>query len=147
MDHLEKLSSKAAISFVGFVESCETSESEPITFHVMNIPEKPKAAMPSSFKMEVEETRKTGNTKCAGLSCTTSCTFGVPCLLKPDFHSMYFTHPCRNFRPQKIFRQRTAIGLFFAPWNPSTHTCLGECLPGTTVSLIRFRNLGFELFF
>ena len=49
----QKLFSCSAIIFVGLVESRGTSESEPSTFRVMNIPQKPQAAMPSSFNIEV----------------------------------------------------------------------------------------------
>ena len=48
----KKLFFCSAIIFVGLIESRETFESEPCTFSVMNIPKKPQAAMPSSFKME-----------------------------------------------------------------------------------------------
>ena len=46
---------QTTIIFVGLVESRGTSESEPSTFRVINIPKKPQAAMPSSFKMEVTQ--------------------------------------------------------------------------------------------
>ena len=50
---VQKLFSYSAIRLVGLAESCETSESEPGTSGVVNIPKKPQAAMRSSFKMEV----------------------------------------------------------------------------------------------
>ena len=49
----QKLFSCSAIIFVGLVESRETSESDPSTSRVMNIPDKLQAAMPSSFNIEV----------------------------------------------------------------------------------------------
>ena len=42
-----------AIIFVGLVGSRETSESEPSTFRVINIPKKLRAAMSASFNTEV----------------------------------------------------------------------------------------------
>ena len=50
----QKLSSCSTIIFVGLVEPSETSESELSTFCVINFPEKPQPAMPSSFNTEVE---------------------------------------------------------------------------------------------
>ena len=44
-----ELLSRSTIIFVGLVESIKTSDSEPSTFRVMNIPKKPQAAISSSF--------------------------------------------------------------------------------------------------
>ena len=58
---VQKLFSCSAIIFVGLAESPETSDSKPSgkprTFRVINILNKPKAAIPSSFnfKMEVKQ--------------------------------------------------------------------------------------------
>ena len=48
----QKLLSCSAIVFIGLAESRETSES---TFHVRNTHNKPQAAIPSTFKMEVKQ--------------------------------------------------------------------------------------------
>ena len=49
----KKLFFSSAIIFVGLFVSRETSESEPGTFHVMNIHTEQQAAMPSSFNSKV----------------------------------------------------------------------------------------------
>ena len=49
----QKFFSCSAIVFVGLVESRETSESESLTFRVINIPKMPQAVMPSLFDIEV----------------------------------------------------------------------------------------------
>ena len=51
----QKSFSCSAIVFVSLVESQETSESEPGTFRVTNIPRKSQAAMPLSLKMKVKQ--------------------------------------------------------------------------------------------
>ena len=50
----QKLFSFSGISFVGFVESHETSESELGTSRVMNISNEPQTVTASSFKMDAK---------------------------------------------------------------------------------------------
>ena len=54
LQSFQKLFSCSVIIFIGKFESRETSQSEPSTFRVMNIPKKPQAAMPTSLRMKVK---------------------------------------------------------------------------------------------